>query len=363
MPSRLFSAAATGLLASVAFAATAGSAWAEPKVVASIKPIHSLVAGVMEGVGEPELLVEGAGSPHGYQLKPSQAASLSAAEIVFWVGPELETFLRKPLETLAADAQSVPLDKTEGLKLMTFKEGHDHDHGEGGEHAAREAGHDHDHAHEATEAGHDHDHEAHAAGEEGHDHEDHDHGEHAEGEAGHHHAAGSLDPHIWLDPDNAKVIVGAIETTLAKADPDNAATYKANAEKLDARLDKLTADTEAALAPVRGKPFIVFHDGYQYFEDRFDIHAAAALTVSPELSPGAERVAHVREEVVEEGALCVFAEPQFEPRLVSTIIEGTKAHSGTLDPLGASLTDGPDLYFELIHNLSTSLVDCLGSQS
>ncbi|MCK5933623.1 MAG: zinc ABC transporter substrate-binding protein [Fulvimarina manganoxydans] len=350
MPSRLFSAAATGLLASVAFAATAGSAWAEPKVVASIKPIQSLVAGVMEGVGEPELLVQGAGSPHGYQLKPSQAASLSDADIVFWVGPELETFLRKPLETLAAGAQSIPLDKTEGLKLMTFKEGHDHDHGEGGEHASGEG--DHDHDHKAAEADHDHDHEA------GHEHEDH-----AEGEEGHHHAAGSLDPHIWLDPDNAKVMVGAIETTLAKADPDNAETYKANAEKLDARLDKLTADTEAALAPVRGKPFIVFHDGYQYFEDRFDIHAAAALTVSPELSPGAERVAHVREEVVEEGALCVFAEPQFEPRLVSTIIEGTKAKSGTLDPLGASLTDGPDLYFELIHNLSSSLVDCLGSQS
>ena len=169
-------------------------------------------------------------------------------------------------------------------------------------------------------------------------------------------AVGVRDPH---EPGKAGVGQALLDPGKRQLRYVDAHVDARHAEKLDARLDKLTADTEAALAPVRGKPFIVFHDGYQYFEDRFDIHAAAALTVSPELSPGAERVAHVREEV----ALCVFAEPQFEPRLVSTIIEGTKAHSGTLDPLGASLTDGPDLYFELIHNLSTSLVDCLGSQS
>ena len=353
------------LLASTLIASTAVSASAEVKVVASIKPVHSLVAAVMEGVGEPGLIIEGAGSPHTYALKPSQAQMLESADIVFWVGHELEAFLEKPLETVGANAKSVELIDAHDLVKLGFREGgafEKHDHGD-------EAGHD-DHAHE-SEAGHDHDHEK--AAEAGHDHDHehekvadggHDHGHDETAEAGHEgHDHGEFDAHVWLDPVNAKAMVHEIEEALAEADPDNAARYEANAAAVTARLDALIADVSSELEPVKGKGFIVFHDGYQYFENRFGITASGSITVSPEVMPGAERITEIRARVQELGAACVFAEPQFEPKLVSTVTEGTNARSGTLDPLGAELEDGAELYFQLIRNMSTSIKTCLGAAS
>lgn len=325
------------LLATTLLAYTTVSASAEVNVVASIKPVHSLVAAVMEGVGAPGLIIEGAGSPHNYALKPSQAQMLEQANLVFWIGHEIEAFLEKPLETVGANARSVELIDAHDLIRLDFREGgafetHGHD--------------DHD---KAVEAGHD-------------DHDDHDHEKPTE--AGHEdHGHGAFDAHVWLDPMNAKAMVHEIAEALIAADPDNAAKYEANAETVSAKLDALIAEIGAELDPVKDKGFIVFHDAYQYFEKRFGVTASGSITVSPEVMPGAERITEIRARVQELGAACVFAEPQFEPRLISTVIEDTKARSGVIDPLGAELENGPDLYFQLIRDMASSIKTCLSEAS
>ncbi|MCB1477340.1 MAG: zinc ABC transporter substrate-binding protein [Rhodobiaceae bacterium] len=294
-------------------------------VVASIKPVHSLVAGVMKGTGVPGLIVDGAGSPHTYSLKPSQARMLEHAKLVFWVGHDLEAFLEKPLETLGRDAEVVTLSQADGVKLLELREGgafEAHEHGDG---------------------------EDHAAGED-HDHEDYDH------------AGEGHDMHIWLDPHNAAAMVQLIADALAKADPANAAIYMSNADVLSVSLSRLEDEIGEALAPVRERPFVVFHDAYHYFEARFEMHAAGSVTVSPEVMPGAERIAEIRKKLSGLGGVCVFAEPQFEPKILAAVTEGTSAQSGTLDPLGASIADGPDLYFTLMRNMAAEMRGCLAGQ-
>ena len=329
---------ARSLILAALLSTTAYTAQAEVKAVASIKPVHSLVAAVMEGVGEPGLIVDGAGSPHTYALKPSQAQMLENADVVFWVGHELEAFLEKPLETIGAKATAVELLDSHGLKKLGFREG--------GAFEKHEDSDDHDDDDHKAEAEHDHDDE-----------------ETAEAEHEHEHEHGEFDTHVWLDPMNAKAMVHEIGEALVKADPENAAKYEANAEAVSARLDALIAEVSAELDPVKDKPFIVFHDAYQYFENRFGVTAAGSITVSPEVMPGAERVGEIRAKVQELSAACVFSEPQFEPKLVSTITEGTRARSGVLDPLGAALDDGPSLYFEVIRNMANSLRHCLSKAS
>ncbi|PRD42643.1 zinc ABC transporter substrate-binding protein [Phyllobacterium phragmitis] len=351
------------LLLTSVVVACAGSAFAADRegVVASIKPIHSLVAAVMEGVGEPTLLVRGTGSAHAYSLRPSDAEAIEHAKVIFWAGPGMETFLQKPLETLATGAEIVTLEDAPGLTKLKFREGgafeahkHDDEAEEGHDHAHEEGhdGHGHaegeGHAHDSAESKHDH--AAEAGHEEGHEHHDHE-------------AHGEYDLHFWLDPENAEVLVKDIAETLSESDPANAERYKSNAEAYSAKLDTLTKNIAAELAPVKDKPFIVFHDAYQYFEKRFGVNTVGSITVSPENVPGAQRVSEIREKVKQLGATCVFAEPQFEPRLVKTVTEGTTAKSGVLDPLGASLKDGPDLYPQLIRNLAGSLKACLSEAS
>ena len=296
-----------------------GHATAEvPRVVASIKPIHSLVAQVMQGVGEPGLIVEGAASPHGASLKPSQAAEIEEADIVFWVGEQLELFLVQPIATLAARAEVVTLAGVERLTMLPYRRG-----GPWTEHD--ESGHDHDHDHD---------------GHSGHDH-------------------GGLDMHFWLDPRNGKVVVETVAESLSRADPDNAERYGANAEAALAALDAMERRIRQRLRPVMGKPYVVFHDAYQYFENRFDIPAAGSITVSPETPPGAGRVAAIREAVQRLQVQCVFSEPQFEPAIVATVLEGTRARSGVLDPEGATIEKGPDLYRMLLLGLADGLAGCL----
>lgn len=333
-----------------------GTALAMEGVVASIKPVHSLVAGVMEGVGEPELLVKGAASPHSYAMRPSEAAMLEDASLVFWIGGGMETFLTEPLATLGADAETVALEHADGLTLLEYREGgafeaHDHGHDEAGhEEHGHENGDDHEAAHAADHAEEE-DHAHEAAHPEEHHHEPG--GDHA----GHDHSGHDL--HIWLDPENAKAMVGAIEEALSEADPANAEAYAANAEAMTARLDTLSQEVASKLAPVADRPFVVFHDAYHYFEDRFGLEAAGAITVSPEVDPGARRIAEMQETVRDLGATCVFAEPQFEPRIVEVVAEGSSAASGILDPLGADLPDGPELYFDLIRTMAMSFATCL----
>jgi len=301
------------LTAATAFASIflIGSALSMDGVVASIKPVHSLVAAVMGDTGTPDLLVQGGGSPHTYSLRPSEARMIEGAKVIFWVGDELETFLAKPLQTLAANATVLTLSETQGLTHLDAREGGSLDH-------------------------HDHDHQGH---------EDHDHG--------------SKDMHLWLDPENARVIVKEVAKTLAAADPENASTYQQNAASVDQRLATLIDETNAKLAAVKDKRFVVLHDAYHYFEDRFGLQSAGSISVNPEAPPSAQRVKEIQERIASADAACIFAEPQFEPRIVSVVTEGTNAKAGQLDPLGADLEDGPDLYFNLIGNLATSFVDCM----
>ncbi len=301
-------------------------------VVVSIKPLHSIVSAVMQGVGEPKLIVQGAGSEHVYSLKPSDAEAIEHAKVIFWAGPSMETFLDKPIDTLGEGAKVVALGDADGLTRLKFREGgpfeaHDHGH-EGHDHAHDDK--KHDHAAEASEAGHDHDH-------------------------GH----GEYDLHFWLDPQNGKVLATDIAKTLGASDPEHAAQYEKNARDYGEKIDALTREIASELEPVKDKPFIVFHDAYQYFENRFGVKAAGSITVSPEKAPGAARIKEIHDKIKSLGATCVFSEPQFEPKLVKTVIDGTEARTGILDPLGAELKDGPDLYPQLIRNLADSLKTCL----
>ena len=303
-------------------------------VVVSIKPLHSIVSAVMQGVGEPKLIVQGAGSEHVYSLKPSDAEAIEHAKVIFWAGPSMETFLDKPIDTLGEGAKVVALGDADGLTRLKFREGgpfeaHDHGH-EGHDHAHDDK--KHDHAAEASEAGHDHDH-------------------------GH----GEYDLHFWLDPQNGKVLATDIAKTLGASDSEHAAQYETNARDYGEKIDALTREIASELEPVKDKPFIVFHDAYQYFENRFGVKAAGSITVSPEKAPGAARIKEIHDKIKSLGATCVFSEPQFEPKLVKTVIDGTEARTGILDPLGAELKDGPDLYPQLIRNLAGSLKTCLSN--
>lgn len=295
-----------------------------PSVTVSVKPLHSLVAAVMQGVGEPKIIVGGTASPHTYNLKPSNAADIESAKLVFWLGPNFETFLEKPLDSLAANAKVVAMEDAPGLTKLPFREG--------GAFEAHEDEHE-DHAEGEAEAGHDHDH-------------------------GHEDAA--FDLHFWLDPKNAAAMVASIRDSLIEADPAHADQYRANALAVEANLEALDRELAAQLAPVKDKPFIVFHDAYQYFEKRYGLKVAGSITVSPENPPSAARISEIHDKIASLGATCVFAEPQFEDKLIAVVTEGTDAKSGRLDPEGGALTEGPDLYFTLMRNLATSITDCLG---
>lgn len=310
-----------------------GAAVAEvPKVVTSILPLQSLAANVMRGVGEPALLVRGAATPHSFALRPSDAAALQQAELVIWVGEGLESFLEAPLATLSGEAKILELSEAAGVTLLPPRE----EALWAQDHSASGHGHDEDHDHE----------EEHGHGE-GRDHShDHDHG--------------AYDAHIWLDPLNAVVMVEAIAAALVELDPANAAAYSANAEDTVARLRGLDEELQARLAPVADRPYLVFHDGYQYFEARYGLSPLGAVSLAPERTAGARHLSEIRERLQAEGVACVFSEPQFEPKLLEVVTEGTAARGATLDPLGATLTPGPEAYFRLMQDMAASLTVCLG---
>jgi zinc transport system substrate-binding protein len=375
----------------VAAASLTTPAWAEaPKVVTDIAPVHSLVAQVMQGVGEPTNLVDPGASPHGYALRPSQARALSEADIVVWVGEGLTPWMEQPMEALAAKAESVELLELEATIKLEFREGatfaaHDHDedgheehghdeHEEHGHAEHEEHGHDeheehgHDdheeHGHdEHEEHGHD-EHEEHGHDEHeehGHDeHEEHGHDEHEEhGDDEHHdHDHSGVDPHAWLDPANAKIWLMAIAEELSHHDPDNAATYAKNAAEGVAQMDQLIAELSADLAPAHDLGFVVFHDAYHYFESRFDLAATGAISLGDASDPSAARVAEVREAVHDLGVTCVFAEPQFNPGLIKAVSE-SGVTVAEIDPLGVGVEMGPNHYAQTLRALSNSILGCL----
>ena len=316
---------------------------ADIKVVATIKPIHSLASYLMDGVGKPDLIVDGYASPHGFALKPSHAKMIQNADIIFWVGEDIESFLEKPLKTIAKEADKIELMEIKGLTKLKFRErnifdshdDHGHkkdDHDDHDDHAKKEDDHD-DH-------GHDDDHK-----EDGHD--DHGHEGHAHGE---------FDPHIWLDPMNAKIILSEMAEHLIENDKENEAKYKKNLKKAHKDLDNLIKKVKSEL----NKDFksIVFHDAYQYFEKRFGINILGAFTVNTDVMPGAEALAEIREVIEHDKVSCVFSEPQFNPDIIKAVAKDTNIATGVIDPLGATLDPGKDLYFNLIGNMSKSFKVC-----
>jgi zinc transport system substrate-binding protein len=313
---------AAGLMCGLTVVATAPVALAEPKVVVSIKPLHALVSQVMAGAGTPELLVKGAASAHTYALKPSDAAMLNDADVFFRMSETMEPFTAKIAKSLPKRVQVVTLQTTKGLKLYprrtgaTFEDDHDD-----------KGGHAHGHGH------------------------------------GHDHGHGVTDGHSWLDPVNAKVLADRIAEVLATKEPAKAGQYKSNAATLKAKLDELSAEMKRDLAPVVGKPYVVFHDALQYFERRYGLRAAGSIAMSPEVPPSAQRLSTLRKKIATLGVVCIFAEPQFDTRLVDNVAEGTKARTGTIDPEGSKIEAGPELYFTLLRNLARDLKACLAAQA
>jgi len=328
---------------------------AEIKVVASIKPIHSLASYLMDGVGKPDLIVDGYASPHGFAMKPSHAKMLQNADLIFWVGEDLESFLEKPLSSIAKKAEKIELMEIKGLQVLKFRERNifdehdDHDDHDDHGHKKKDDHDDHDdHGHKKKDDHDDHDDHGHKKKDDHDDHDDHD------GHEGHAH--GEFDPHIWLDPINAKVILNEMVEHLIENDPKNEAKYKSNLAKALKDIDKLTIDVMTELS--NSVSSIVFHDAYQYFEKRFNVNILGAFTVNTDVMPGAEQLAEIREIIEHDKVACVFSEPQFNPDIIKAVAKDMNIKTGVVDPLGATLNPGKDLYFDLIRNMSSSFKGC-----
>lgn len=290
------------------------------EVVASIRPVHSLVAAVMGETGTPALLIDQGETPHGFNLKPSHMRMLRDADLIFYIHPDFETSLARAFGTLSSGTERIALADSTGLTLLPSRSGgawSPHEH------------HDHDHA--------DHDHDA-------------------------NHSRASTDYHVWLDPQNATVMVSAIATALGRVDPKHAETYQANAAETIRQIRSADDATQARLSGVTGTPFIVFHDAYQYFESRYGLNGAGSITFEPTESPSMGRIQEIRNTIEERGVSCVFTEPQLPRSLLSTILHGSAASSAALDPLGYDLTPGPSLYVQLLETMGTTFAACLSSR-
>jgi zinc transport system substrate-binding protein len=262
----------------------------------------------MRDLGTPVQIVRGYGSPHAYQMRPSDAANLRDADLVLWIGPSLETFLQRPMAGRRGDTRVLTLSAIPGLARLANRRG-----------GVREPD-THSHAGEDV---------------------------------------GPFDPHVWLSPFNAKLMAVAIARQLSAIDPENAGTYAMNAERLGRRIDAMETRITLRLAPVRSVPFVVFHDAFQYFEESFKLNAVGSVTVSPDQLPSAGRIKALKEEIANSGARCVFREPQFESTLMQVLLEDSNARAGVLDPLGTDVAPGPDAYIELMEANTTALLECL----
>jgi zinc transport system substrate-binding protein len=301
------------------------SALAAPKVIASIVPVHSIVASVMGDVGTPELLLSGKNSEHTASLSPQQLSDLRKADAVFMIGSGLEHKLGQVSGSDAVGGKTfTSLSEVAGIKTLPVRQGGTfevHEEHEGEEHEGE--------AHEGEE--------------------DDDHDE----------AILKFDPHVWLDPENAKAMTRAVAADLSRIDPENAKTYEANAAAFVASLDQLAAKITAETKPIQNKPFVVFHDAYQYFEKRFGLTAVGSISDVSAAAPSAKRLNEIRSKLEETKALCVFREPQFDAKYVTVVLEGSKAKPGILDPIGSDIAPGPNAYGELLTRLAKDARDCL----
>ena len=285
------------------FLFAADAAGAAPRVIASIGPVHSLVAGVMDGVGAPDLLITGGASPHNQALRPSQARLLQNAALIVWVGPLLEPFLAKPVRSLGSNARIIALAKAPEIELLPMRA--------------------------------------------------------AIGEIIAASRARPGNPHIWLGPRNAIAIATIVAAALSEIDPANADIYRRNAAAITRRIDLLAAEIETRVAAVKTCPYMVLHDAFSYFEARFSMNVMGAIMASPDQKPSAKRRLEIRRRIVSQRIVCVFDEPQISSALHRSVVAGTPARTGTLDPLGVGLPAGKDAYFGLMRAIADSLVDCL----
>jgi len=290
---------------------------ADINVVTTIKPLHSLISNVMKGVGEPSLIIEGTSNPHNFVLKPSHAKLLEDADIIFWIGEDLEAFMEKPLSSLAKDAEKISFMDLGTIEKLKFREDNIFDHDDHEDHD----GHKED----------DHD-----------DHDEHNHGE--------------FDAHLWLDPVNAKKMVIEISHELSELDPANKNIYMANADKTIEDLDGLIEEVNQSLS--KNISYVVFHDAYQYFEKRFGVTSAGALTLNPDVLPGAKQIVDIQNLIKEKNIKCIFSEPQHNPKIIETLANDTNILTGTMDPLGANLDSGVTMYIKLIMNIANSIKNC-----
>ncbi len=290
-----------------------------PQVTTDIPATHSLVTRVMAGIGMPDLIVNRGASPHAYSLRPSNAASLEAADLVFWMNSRLTPWLEGALKTLSADAKVIELMDTKGSTVRPYREG-----------TTFEA---HNHEPKRDEEGHT--------------------------TAQNSDPTANVDPHGWLDPNNGKTWLDVIATELSTIDPQNSEIYFDNVTQGKTDIDAVISEIEATLAAFRGTDFIVYHDAYQYFEKRFDVLAAGSISMGDVSDPSPARIAEIHQTVEELDITCVFSEPQFNPELVATVVDGTKARTRVIDPLGARLTLGADLYLNLLRDIAQTMASCL----
>jgi zinc transport system substrate-binding protein len=270
-------------------------------VVTTIKPLHSIVSAIMQDIGTPKLLIRSAGSPHGYKLKPSDARMIRSANLIFWIGPSFESRLAKAINQVRAKADVIEVSKIPDLKRYKMRGKHEN-------------------------------------------HDSHN---------------DLIDPHLWLSFTNARHIAGHVTQELSRLDRTNRSKYQINLNSFTNSITALKATLMKKLGPAHDKPFLVYHDAFQYFEKSFGLTNKGALMASPEQRPGAKHIAELRVLVREQHISCVFIEPQFSKKLVQTVIKGTAARIGELDPIGTKLAPGPKLYGEMMRNLATSFVDCL----
>ncbi|KAJ8739750.1 zinc ABC transporter substrate-binding protein ZnuA [Aeromonas veronii] len=289
------------------------------EVLTTIKPLGFIAAAITDGVSEPKVLLPTGASPHDFSLRPSDIRNINSADLVVWVGPELEGFMAKPL---ANHPHALALTQVEGMPLFNYATQDSHD------------SHDHD----------DHDHAA------------HEHGDHDEGHEGHHHEG--VDPHIWLGPTQAKVIAKAIASELGKLDPANQARYDANLAAFDTTVDAKDKVIAGQMKAVNEKGYFVFHEAYGYWERHYGMSSKGHFTVSPERRPGAKTLVDIRKALEEKQASCIYAEPQFSPAVIESVARNTGAKVLLLDEVGEQVPLGPDGYPQFMQQLADAFAQC-----
>ena len=307
-------------------------------IITTIQPITSLVSAVIGNTGKTISLIPTEISPHEYKLKPSDIKKLQNGNIIFYVSDHLETSITKVFENLPKNIKSINLMEDAGIKHLAIRdneawERHDHRHGHGDHH---------DHDKKAKE------------------HDDHEHEKHAKKHNDDENHEKEDDVHIWLSPDNAVKIIKKVNKELSLYFPENAKTYNKNTNQMIKKINELEVELKNELSGIKDKPYIVFHDAYQYFETSFGLNAAGSVALEGDIASSPKQISIIKDKIVKLKASCVFQEPQFDSKLVKIVVEGTNAQIGTLDPLGVNIKSGENFYLQLLKNMAKSLKDCLG---